>query len=107
MGYEDDFGLRLSRLRSQKNVSARKMSLALGQNKGYINTIERGRSMPSMAIFYDICDYLEISPADFFSNDKEYPAQLNRIMEYAECLTDQQLDNIAVLMKNLVEGNKP
>ena len=55
-----------------------------------------------MAIFYDICDYLEISPADFFFDDKEYPAQLNRIMEYAECPTDQQLVNSSVQINESV-----
>jgi len=36
---EKTFGLRLARLRECKNISAREMSLALGQNKNYINAI--------------------------------------------------------------------
>ena len=38
--YENDFAKRLSELRIQKGVSARDMSLSLGQNSGYINHIE-------------------------------------------------------------------
>lgn len=38
--YEDFFAERLSYLRIQKKVSAREMSLALGQNESYINRIE-------------------------------------------------------------------
>ena len=34
---EKDFALRLAQLRTKKGVSAREMSLAIGQNQGYIN----------------------------------------------------------------------
>ena len=44
---EKDFALRLAQLREKKNVSAREMSLAIGQNAGYINNIESGKSLPS------------------------------------------------------------
>ena len=36
---EKDFSLRLSKLREEKGVSARDMSLSMGQNPGYINKI--------------------------------------------------------------------
>lgn len=42
---------RLAQLRTQKQVSAREMSLALGQANSYINTIENYKSMPSMRAF--------------------------------------------------------
>ena len=37
--YEEDFPLRLAQLRNKKGVSARDMSLSIGQNAGYINNI--------------------------------------------------------------------
>lgn len=37
---EKDFSLRLAKLREEKGVSARDMSLSMGQNPGYINNIE-------------------------------------------------------------------
>ena len=43
---EKDFSLRLAKLREEKGVSARDMSLSMGQNPGYINNIESGKSMP-------------------------------------------------------------
>lgn len=36
---EKDLALRLARLREKKGVSARDMSLSIGQNPRYINTI--------------------------------------------------------------------
>lgn len=62
---EKMFAKRLSELRMLKNVSAREMSLAIGQNQGYINNIENGNNLPSMMAFFYICDYLEITPMDF------------------------------------------
>ena len=41
---EEAFALRLSYLRTQKKVSAREMSLSLGQNSSYINRIENLRN---------------------------------------------------------------
>ena len=51
---------------NQKNVSAREASLALGQNKSYINRIENKQTFPSMQFFY-IYEYLEASPKGFFN----------------------------------------
>ena len=39
---EKDFALRLARLREKKGVSAGEMSLSIGQNPAYINSIEIG-----------------------------------------------------------------
>lgn len=56
--YEELFPNRLSQLRNQKNVSARDMSLSIGQNPGYINNIETGKALPSMASFFFISNTL-------------------------------------------------
>ena len=63
---EKEFGMRLSVLRNQKGVSARDMSLSIGQNPAYINHIENGRSTPSFPVFTYICEYLGISEKEFF-----------------------------------------
>ena len=57
---KENFGLRLSFLRERKGVSARRMSLELGQNKNYINGIEVGNHFPTMQAFFEICYYLNI-----------------------------------------------
>lgn len=70
---ENNFSIRLAQLRNIKGVSARDMSLSLGQNPGYINNIESGKSLPSMAAFFYICEFLEISPKEFFDLVSDYP----------------------------------
>lgn len=49
MDYTKWFAERLSQLRMEKGVSARDMSLSLGQSASYINKIENRRSLPSIA----------------------------------------------------------
>lgn len=54
-------------------VSARDMSLSLGQSESYINKIENKRTLPSMTGFFYICDYLNITPQEFFNTDAAAP----------------------------------
>ena len=80
---EFDFGRRLSQLRERKGVSARDMSLSMGQNPGYINKVENGKAMPSMEVFFYICEFLAITPSDFFDEKKKEPWKLHQLTE--EC----------------------
>ena len=48
----EDFCKRLAQLRINKGVSARDMSLSIGQSPNYINGIEGGKNYPSMETFF-------------------------------------------------------
>lgn len=54
---EKDISLRLAQLRNKKGVSARDMSLSIGQNPGYIHNIESGKSLPSLMGLLYICEF--------------------------------------------------
>lgn len=98
---EKDFALRLARLRTQKNVSARDMSLSIGQNPGYINSIENGKSLPSLTGILYICDYFKMTPSEFFDLENKNPTKLNSIINDLKRLDDKQLETIANLVKDL------
>ena len=100
---EKDFSLRLAQLREKKGVSARDMSLSMGQNPGYINNIESGKSMPSLTGIFYICDYLGITPSEFFDMEVQNPTKLTEIPENLKRLDDRQLDTIAMLIKDIVK----
>ena len=100
---EKDFALRLATLRTKKNVSAREMSLAIGQNQRYINHIETGQGTPSLSGIFYICEYLGITPSEFFDVDNNNPAKLTKINEYLKKLDDEQLDMVENLVKNLAK----
>ncbi len=98
---EAEFSLRLARLREQKGVSARDMSLSIGQNPGYINNIETGKSMPSLTGIFYICEYLKITPSEFFDMDATNPAKSQELLKVVKGLTSEQLDNLIALAKGL------
>ena len=98
---EKAFALRIATLRNKKGVSARDMSLSMGQNAGYINNIELGKSMPSLSGIFYICEYLNITPKELFDTEIDNPEKLNLIIEDMKHLSDKQLDTIAALVKEL------
>lgn len=60
---------RITELRLKKDISEYKMSLDLGRNKSYIQSICSGRNLPKMRQFLDICDYFGITPFEFFDQN--------------------------------------
>lgn len=100
---EKDFAIRLARLREKKGVSARDMSLSIGQNPGYINNIETGKSKPSLDGFFFICEYLGVTPSEFFDTESANPSKLDSIVKDMKKLNDQQLETIAMLVKDLIK----
>ena len=71
--YEDFFAERLSKLRGEKEISAREMSLSLGQNSSYVNRIENRKAFPSMQGFFYICEFLGVTPAEFLIRKMKSP----------------------------------
>lgn len=91
---------KISELRYKRNVSARDMSLSLGQSAGYINNIENKKTLPSMPMFLYICDYLHISPAEFFS-EEECPIICTDIFNAVKDLTPEQQSLILGVAKEM------
>lgn len=92
---------RLAKLRQDKDISARELSLQLGQSPSYINAIENGNSLPSMSMFLYICEYLKITPKEFFDVDSEYPKLINDIVKECNKLDKCSLESILTIVKNM------
>ncbi|RKI36628.1 XRE family transcriptional regulator [bacterium D16-51] len=99
--YEDFIPERLAKLRMQKGVSARDMSLSLGQANNYINNIENRKALPAMQSFFYICEYLGITPQEFFDEENVYPVLLQEIIGEAKCLETKPLEYLLGIMKEL------
>ena len=102
----DYFSARLVKLRIAKDVPARKMSLDIGQSKGYIGSLEQKHSLPSMSVFFKICEYLGVTPKDFFDDGVEFPAIFSEILENLKGLDEEQLKNINSIAKGLERKKK-
>ena len=95
----DDIGLRISKLRLQKNVSAKNMSLLLGMNEGYISKLENSDGYPTMKSFFYICEYFDITPMEFFDFDNDCPTENKRILEEFKKLDYKQTKTILEVIK--------
>lgn len=100
---QEDFIARLTQLRLKHGVSARDMSLSLGQNSSYINNIENGKALPSMTVFFYICEYFHITPQEFFSFENSNPEKTKNLEKELNLLTDEQLNIVSALVKELVK----
>lgn len=92
---------RIAQLRTEKNISARDMSLSLGQSQSYINNIENKKSLPSMEMFLYICDFLGVEPKDFFAQDTPSPSLLYEAVETFKALTPKQLELLISIAKEM------
>lgn len=90
---------RITKLREEKGVSERKMSLDLGHSTSYIRSITSGRSLPSMTEFFYICEYLEISPMEFFNEDGGTTIAKQKVIDAIRKMSDEDV----VLIMEVVE----
>lgn len=103
---KEQFVDRLVSLRIKKGVSARDMSLSLGQSPGYINNIENGVNLPSMTVFFYICDYFGISPGEFFDLESVNPPRLRSLVESMKSLDDTELAAVDGVVQALRRNKK-
>ena len=94
---------RITQLRMQKCVSEYKMSYDLGHSRSYIYNISSGKSLPPMAEFLEICEYLGVTPSDFFNDSNENPVLIQSAIEEIKKLDD---DDLMLVISNLSRLNK-
>jgi len=92
---------RIAELRTQQRISARELSLTLGQSPGYINTIENGKSLPSMSMFLVICEYFKITPKEFFDDRVEYPKIYLELINEIKKLDEESLKSLLSIVKSM------
>ena len=104
MRLSDDFiAERIAKLRIEKGVSAREMSLAFGQNINYINKIENKQSLPKIRPLEYICEYLGISLSEFFDEGNTQPGRLREVNEELRKLTPAQIDIILSMAREFTK----
>ena len=77
------------------------MSLAIGQNESYINRIENKLNYPSMQGFFYICEYLNITPQQFFDERNPAPEKITMASALLQKLNSEQIDIIIALLQTM------
>ena len=94
----EEIAKRIKKLRESKGISAREMSLSIGQSASYINRIETHRMVPSVSVLLDICDYLCISIQEFFSENDEEKDEIQMLLNK---LSADELRHVMYLLEDL------
>lgn len=65
-----DVGTRVTYLRQKKNMTTNKLANMAGISQSYLREVELGKKNPTVELLSLICDALNISLKDFFTEDK-------------------------------------
>jgi len=94
---------RIAELRTKKGVSEYKMSMELGHSKTYIQSISSGRSLPSFSEFLYICEYLGVTPKEFFDAEINEPQLVCKLTEVAKTLSKEDLTALINMAERLAD----
>ena len=67
------------------------MSTDLGHSKSYIQSISSGRALPSLSEFIFMCEYLGITPKDFFDEGDTDPILVRQLYNTVREMPDKDL----------------
>ncbi len=85
---------RIYELRIQKDISSRKLSLELGLSNSYITQVENGQKVPSLENLINICNYFNITLAEFFStmeNNQPLSPEIKAIVDSLKSLSSEDV----------------
>jgi len=97
----EDIINRISKARTNANLSARALSQNAGLNDGYINRLESKKDfLPSMESFIDIVEACGITLEEFFYYDMSAYKQDKEIIDLLKHVNSESKDSIIKLLKN-------
>jgi transcriptional regulator with XRE-family HTH domain len=100
---EDFIRERITQLRLKKGVSEYKMSYDLGHSRGYVYNISSGKALPPMKEFLAICDYLEVTPQQFFDDSTQNPELIQKAVEGMKRLDARDIHLVLEFIDRLIE----
>ena len=89
--------MRITQLRQRQHISEHKMSLDLGKSGSYMRNISTGKALPSMHEFLHICDYLGVTPQEFFTGAGDETDRIN-IFNRLQDLDDGDIQKLQIIL---------
>lgn len=90
---------RYAKIRLAHGISARKLSIELGQSSEYINQIESGKNMPSVEGLFNFCNYFNMTIGAFFEDRFNYPVEYAAIIEELNKMDSLTVNYVLGLLK--------
>ena len=93
---------RISKLRIENNLSARKLSLAIGKNPGYINKLESDKDfLPTIDTLFDILEICKTTPAEFFYDNPSHYKMDKEIIELLSNIDEESKKATLTMLKKV------
>lgn len=101
-----EFGKRMKEFRQFRRMTSAELAKQLGLNLSYVRQIECGRKTPSLEVFLDICNIIEVTPDMLLQSDlhRSETDELNALIELAAKLSPKecaQLRRIALALQEV------
>ena len=97
---------RISMLLKERNMSEYELSMNLAKSKGYIQSITSGRALPSMQLLLNICDSFNITPSQFFNDDKSASLEYLELCNNIKGLSPADIKLLNELVKRLKNSDQ-
>lgn len=97
---------RMTELRLREGVSEYRMSTDMAKSKGYIQSISSGRSMPSISEFLYMCEYLGVTPKEFFDDEMSHPALIHQAVNIMKTMDEEDLKAVVGLLNRFKKDAK-
>ena len=101
----DFIARRIQKLRDTRGVSARDLSLSCGLNAGWVNKMETKQQRPSIEGLDYICEYFNITLAEFFDEGTESPLQVKNLIDEVKGLDGDSIEILIATAKKM-KGQK-
>ena len=72
----------------------------------YIQSLTSGRSLPTMQSFLDICDYLEVTPQQFFDSELHNLPLIDKATDLMKQLDDEDMLALISMLNRLALKRK-
>lgn len=96
--YEDMLRERITELRLQKNVSEHRMSLELNKSGSYVRRITSGDALPSVHELFNIIDYFNLTPAEFFLPISVREIRYNNVYDALRTMNEDDIEKVSTFI---------
>lgn len=97
--YESFLRHRISELIKGRGISEHRLSLELGRSGSYIRAITNGITLPSMKELFNIIDYFDMEPVEFFAGLEDDQSLRSQIRKELQEMGDEDLEKVKLFIE--------
>lgn len=106
MNNRENFVYRIMQLQKQNNLNDHELSRLLGYKANNMNKIINFVSLPRMEKFFELCDFFNISPEEFFRYNDEDPKWTDQTFKRLQNLNEEERKIIDYILTTFGNNKK-